>query len=273
MIWFNGFCIDFGFEHDLYEHDRKTNLRVLIKGEPTHTLSAPVSFATYRIRQTIALSNVFVFHFKEQIYLGMLRVTKTDLLLFLYLTSETEMRERCGKFVEKPSVLLDLDKTLILTYEDVTRNHDKFVTHFRVDSYKAIDNLPFHNSIMMRYGVDVFLKKLSEIANIYIITASDLHYAEEIVHAANKIGWGSDFQFPESNVYSTRNHPKTALLKTFDFIVPEIPEKVIAVDDNLGAWIPELRQHVYKINPFEPGEDESEFVKVFDTIETNLKIS
>lgn len=270
MIHFKEINLKFEFKDNLYELGKKTNFRVLINEEPTHTLSVPVHFANDTIRQYIALSFVFVFKNKTEIYLGMLRVTKTDLLLFLYLTTESILTERCLRFQEKFTVMLDLDKTLIISDVDVTRGHDKFVTHLFIDSYKVIDNLPFKTHVMIRPDAHIFLKRLFEIANVYIITASDLHYAEEIVYAANRIGWGGDVYFPDSNVYSTRNEPTKALLKTFDFIVPEMPAKIIAVDDNLAAWEPSSRQHVLQIKPFEPDEEPGELIKMLQVIEKIL---
>jgi len=285
IVFLEGFKnIRFSGSYDkcLYEHGKHSELRALIQSEPLHILTAPSEVATVKIRETIALSQVIIFRlfpsnssisYNEDIFLGLLRLTSNELLLFLYPSSFSQLMDSSTRyFTDEPIVLLDLDKTLVICDGDVMRGYEEFVSHIIIENRKVIDDLPFRHHVMIRSDAHLFLKRLFMITSkVYIMTASDLHYAEAIVNAANEIGWLSDFQFPMSNIYSTRNTSMNSLLKKFTMVVPlsflSGTVKLLAVDDNINAWEPILHTNVLRVKPFETDEKTGELFKIIEIIE------
>jgi hypothetical protein len=189
-----------------------------------------------------------------------MRVSDTDLELHLFPLRYSELFERANAFFNnEPVIVLDLDKTLIVTEHDIPILDDSFVTHFFISGKTIIENARFEHRIMIRPDCHTFLTYLFKLTSkVYILTASDLHYAEHVVQSANACGWGGGadaVSFPVSSVYSVRNKPLTALPKTFSRILPlklcENEKPIcIGVDDSLLAWDPSLTHRVVHIPPF-----------------------
>ena len=170
-------------------------------------------------------------------------------------------------------VLLDLDKTLFLSDADarVEQRH-AFIGDFEIAGNMAITNDRFQHRMMIRPGCYWFLRRLAQIAEIFVITAGDLHYARAAVTHANMRSWISskdvttdgqqdlpNVSIPLTRVFSVRNHAKYASKKTFERALPFSPFMpngancaVLAVDDDVGAWAPECRSNVIPISPFQP---------------------
>ena len=288
IVFFEGFkVIHFNGTYDkaLYEHGKHSELRALIQTEPTHVMTTSVSFASSKIRESIALSDVIIFRhfpsndaisFNESIFLGLLRVNSYELFLYLFPSSFFELMELSKHyFTNEPIVLLDLDKTLIICDADVMKGRDHFLSHIIIESKSVNDNLPFQHHVMIRSDAHVFLERLFKLTSkVYIITAADLYYAESIINGANDIGWLSNFHFPMSNIYSTRNTPMNSLLKRFTMVVPLSfltgSQVLIAVDDNIHAWEPALHKNVLQVKPFETDEISGELVKIIEIIENEF---
>ena len=169
-------------------------------------------------------------------------------------------------------VLLDLDKTLFLSDADAREEQrHAFIGDFEIAGNMAITNERFQHRMMIRPGCYWFLRKLKEIANVYVITAGDLHYARAAVTHANLKKWRSsldkgdltgdeiDVSIPLTNVFSVRNHPKRAAKKTFERVLPFLRDlpvgalcPVLAVDDDPNAWDLYARPNVIPISPFQP---------------------
>ena len=176
----------------------------------------------------------------------------------------------------KVSVLLNLDKTLILSYADAREEQlHAFVADFEISGNMAITNERFQYRIMLRPGVYWFLRRLAQVAEIYVVTAGDLHYARAIVTHANARSWISsrdpttdneqnltDVSIPLTRVFSTRYHPSRSVFKTFGCALPFAQfmdaSAVLAVDNDPGAWDIAVRQHVIPISPFQPLNNSSE---------------
>lgn len=260
-IKFNG-----PFTESLYEHGKYNDIRVLLNEPPLYILTAPINVATPKIRVSIGLSEVTLFRSvptqspiqpSEIVYCGMMRIT-TELELHLFPLPYSDLFERANSFFNKePVIVLDLDKTLIVTEHDVPYLDDSFVTDFSISGKTVIEDAHFEHRIMIRPDCHTFLTYLFKLTSkVYILTASDLHYAEQVVHSANACGWGGGcVSFPVSSVYSVRNKPLTALPKSFSRILPlKLCEKekptCIGVDDSLTAWEPSVSHRVVHIPPF-----------------------
>jgi hypothetical protein len=263
-IRFNG-----PFTESLYEHGKYNDIRVLLTEPPMYILTAPINVATHKIRVSVGLSEVTLFRSvptqspiqpSEMVYCGMMRTTDSDLELHLFPITYSELFERANSFFNnEPVIVLDLDKTLMVTEHDVPFLDDSFVPHFTVSGNTIIEDARFEHRIMLRPDCHTFLTYLFKLTSkVYILTASDLHYAEQVVLSANACGWGGSgcaVSFPLSSVYSVRNKPLTALPKTFSRILPlklcKCQQPVcIGVDDSLTAWDPSVSHRVVHIPPF-----------------------
>ena len=175
----------------------------------------------------------------------------------------------------KLNILLDLDKTLLLSDADAREEQrHAFIGDFEISGIIAITSEHFQHRMMIRPGCYWFLRRLQHIANIYVITAGDLHYARAAVTGANARKWVSskdpttdnedyallsDVFIPLTHVFSVRNYAKRAAPKTFERALPWVQYltsgaggTVLAVDDDPGAWDVAVRHHVIPISPFQP---------------------
>lgn len=283
-------------EPALYKYGVYNDLRVLLKDiQPECILYAPLYKVNSRIRVSVGLSEVILFrktsdetviNTNELIYLGMFRITD-KLELYIYPFQFSDIFKRADAFLNSPEpiILLDLDKTLIITEEDAPHEElfvpKKFTAHLTIQGNIIIDNSPFYHRVMFRPGCGAFLKALFVLTSkVYIITAGDLYYAESIVHAANACGWGGEgddaVTFPMSHVYSVRHQKDKALPKSFNRIVPlsftTEPPKMVAVDDYLMAWDASALTHVIPIDPFHPGvTTENDLIHVLTEIRSRIK--
>jgi hypothetical protein len=284
------------FHKTLYEYEKHTKLRVLFKEEPSHVLSTSVQYADEFLREYICLQEMVIFRTvssfvskldqDERIYIGLFKITQCELQLMLYPSSFRNITERADVFFSPrdPIILLDLDKTLILSECDTDEKDPLFQPDLKIAGHLAINSTPFEHSVMIRPGCHEFLKRVFQLTSkVYIITAADLHYAQKIVTIANYIGWNDKtsttrsgiVRFPVENVYSVRVKPKTTIPKTFTQIIPSLltplPLVMVAVDDTLSMWAPELAEYVIEVPPFNPkttGADE--ILKIVELFETNL---
>ncbi len=281
----------------LYQYGIYNDLRVLLEDiQPECILAAPLYKVDRRIRVSVGLSEVILFrkmsdtesviNTNELIYLGMFRITE-QLELYMYPFQFSDIFKRTASFFNSPEpiILLDLDKTLIITEADAPYEElfvpKKFNPHLTIEGKIVLDDSPFYHRVMFRPGCRAFLKALFALTSkVYIITAGDLYYAESIVHAANACGWGGEgddaVTFPMSHVYSVRNQKDKALPKSFNRIVPlsftTEPPKMVAVDDYLMAWDASVLSHVIPINPFEPGvTTENDLVHVLTEIRARIE--
>ena len=218
------------FHKTLYEYEKHTKLRVLFKEEPSHVLSTSVQYADEFLREYICLQEMVIFRTvssfvskldqDERIYIGLFKITQCELQLMLYPSSFRNITQRADVFFSPrdPIILLDLDKTLILSECDTDEKDPLFQPDLKIAGHLAINSTPFEHSVMIRPGCHEFLKRVFQLTSkVYIITAADLHYAQKIVTIANYIGWNDKtsttrsgiVRFPVENVYSVRVKPKT----------------------------------------------------------------
>ena len=191
----------------------------------------------------------------------------------------------------KLNVLLDLDKTLFVSDADArAEQKEAFVGDFEISGNMAITNERFEHRMMIRPGCYWFLRRLRQIANVYAVTAGDLHYARAAVTHANARKWISskdittdteDYEelppvdIPLTHVFSLRNHAKRAAPKTLERALPWVSYltsgaggTVLAVDDDPGAWDVAVRHHVIPISPFQPRNNSHEhLLNVVERIE------
>ena len=287
------------FHKTLYEYEKHTDLRVLFKEDPSHVLSTSAQCVDAILRDYVCLKQMVVFRTKgtvgskpeqdERVFVGLFKLTPSELQLMLYPSSLSNIQERAAAFFSPrdPIIMLDLDKTLILSDCDMVDKTDtSFRPDFKIAANLAIDDTAFEHSVMIRPGCHEFLKRLFQLTSkVYIITASDIHYAEKIVTIANHIGWNDNssttrsgvVRFPLENVYSVRYKKDAYYSKTFTSIIPSLFTTLslvmVAVDDMPAMWDPQLAaSYVIQVPPFYPSTSlPDELLKIADFIETNLK--
>jgi len=296
-LGYKSFNFEGYFHKTLYEFEKHTELRVLFKEEPSHILSASDQSADTFLREYICLQEMVIFRttsglastpsLEECIYVGLFKLTPYELQLLLYPSSLSNIKERADVFFspQDPIIMLDLDKTLILSSCDTDEKDASFQPDFKIAGNLAIDSTPFEHDVMIRPGCQEFLKRLFQITSkVYIITAGDLHYAQKIITIANYTGWNDKtsttrsgvLKIPLENVYSVRNKKHAIIAKTFTQIIPSLLTPLslvmVAVDDTPSMWLPELASsYVIDITPFNPKTSTSEeLVKVAELIETNF---
>jgi hypothetical protein len=248
------------FNLNLYKHDENSDMRILIDTdiEPNFIISTNL---TSLWKESVCLSKVIVFRilsdkFKpislnEQIFLAIPKINNFKILsLELYSFTYKKIYERADK-LSKPFILLDLDKTLILCSVEIETLQEKFYfkSDFSISNYTYGRFEAFNCEIMIRPGSKEFLEKLFEITDqIYIITAGDRNYAEEIIKKANRY-----WNVPIKYIFSMRTD-NNVKLKSFNCIIPFRLMKnsltYLAIDDNINAWEKYDQSNVIQILPF-----------------------
>jgi len=166
--------------------------------------------------------------------------------------------------LHKFPVLLDLDKTLIITYDDTQIGQSgDFVESGIITGRIAISGAAFTHRIMIRKGAHELIKAILPFAEISVITAGDIHYGRAIVYIANQLNWlqqkdetvTDSVTIPLQRVFSVRNQLRTAQKKQLNCALPcfeSIPGSFVAVDDDPAAWEVSARNHVIPVAPFQP---------------------
>lgn len=278
------------FTESLYEHGKYNDIRVLLTEQPLYILTAPINVITPKIRVSVGLSEITVFRIipnqspilpSEMVYFGMMRITDA-LELHLFPMPFSDIFDRASVFFNnEPIIVLDLDKTLIITENDLPFLDETFVPHFSISGKTIIEDARFEHRIMIRPECHIFLTYLFKLTSkVYILTASDLNYAEQVIKSANECGWGGGkgaVSFPLSHIYSVRNKPLTALPKTFSRIVPlklcanGLSPVCVGVDDSLTAWDPSLTHCIIHITPFTSSQETNVLLDVSNRIHEIVK--
>jgi hypothetical protein len=244
------------FKLDLYKHDENSDMRILIDTEPDYKISTNLSILW---KDSICLSKVIVFRditnnkdisLHEPIFLAILKINEfKNVIIELYSSTYEKIYEKVDK-LSKTFILLDLDRTLILCSAEIETLQEKFYfkCDFSISNYTYSTFEEFNIDVMIRPGTKEFLEKLFKITDqIYIITAGDKNYAEEIVKKANKF-----WNVPIKHVFSMRSNDLK--LKSFDCIIPFRLLKnsitFLAIDDNIDAWEKYDQSNVIQISPF-----------------------
>lgn len=293
---------------------------------PFTTLPEPIKNL---LRSSVSISTVLVFSYSKDlpaeddlVLLAFVEFSNknTEILLDLYHTTLREMNARSTCYIQeelpiqaaqkehvvdieaqvsdatvpvevvkyKPDVVLDLDKTLLLSNVDGKKDQKDIV----IGGYMAVTDDQFYHTLKLREGAHRFLRELSTFANVYVLTAADVHYARAAVGAANERKWTTDSPddskpqgdvpnvcIPITHVFSSRHSPKRALPKTFHRVLPFMPflerqantyggtKRIFAVDDDITAWEPSCRDDVIVIPPCNPDHnDPSDLLSILDKI-------
>lgn len=233
--------------------------------------------------ENICLSSVIKMNIKLDaddtnffIILDYLHENKT-IILYLYNTYEdyVDMIAKQYYLNGNINVVLDLDKTLVVSSECVDQNQlSMFRTDFTIEGFtKMHDN--FNYNIMIRPGVYEFLLRLNKIANVFILTAADINYARMIIDNANNMNWlgsGENVYIHLSNVFSSRKNINSTIYKTFDIALClyklNISPRLIGVDDDISMWHILDKKYIINISPFQPFNDSpNELLNILKFIE------
>ena len=276
-----------------------------------HSISTCIerrNISNHKYIENICLSSVFIFRntpfqnglsYKEKLLFAFAELSDNHeyLLIDFYLTTFNDIKNKTFELYKpiqinendnKFILLLDLDKTLIIVDQDVTEiDAPHFIPHININGYTAINDKPFTHNIMIRPNCHKFLIEASKVSEIYIVTASDLHYAREIINNLNSCNWLpsnekyiQDIIIPIKNVFSVRNQYEKHIPKSFKQIIPyflleEIKHSIIckAIDDNIHVWDKnelESKDNILQIEPFSPiNKNDNELLKTLSKI-TNL---
>lgn len=261
----------------------------LYKMSPVVSMWAPlVSLPDYQkevLRLAVSVSNVLIFTpsaalpgLDDTVLVAFFEFSEgnENILVDCYTTSIRELKTKAHNANKKKHVLLDLDKTLLLSDADcrVDQKH-LFNPDFKIGGKMAVTDDSFSHGMMIRPGAYSFMRDLTADADteVYVLTAGDLHYARAAVGEANKRQWQTssvddsrpfgpleDVFIPLTHVFSVRNHPKYALKKTFERILPFCQDdiQVFAVDDDPSAWEIDCRKFLLEISPFQPTNNSPE---------------
>jgi hypothetical protein len=213
------------------------------------------------------------------------------ILVDCYTTSIQELKTKAHKANKKKHVVLDLDKTLLLSDADCRVDQKPlFTPDFKIAGKMSITDDSFSHGMMIRPGAYNFIRDLTADADteVYVLTAADLHYARAAIDEANKQQWQTssvddsrpfgpleDVFIPLTHVFSVRNHPKYALKKTFERILPfrQADTQVFAVDDDPNAWEIDCRKLLLEISPFQPTNNSPDhLLKIAESIKNAAKI-
>jgi len=187
--------------------------------------------------------------------------------------------------VKKRCVLLDIDNTIIISNDDCMKKYQSMVgfrSDYHVHGLMAITGEPYNHRIHMRDGLYEFLRRLKKVANVFFITWGDLHYARSIISQGNTRNWKNtteshhdddeDVTIPLLHVFSSRCEVKKGIRKHFRKVLPFVDTSMDteyeAVDDDIMAWDPLVRNKVIQIIPLRPvSSTEKELLDVVTMIE------
>ena len=279
------------------------------------------------LRYSVSISTVLVFSYSkdlpsedDSVLMAFVEFSEknTEILLDLYPTTLREMNAKSTSYIQeelpiqasqkehvvdieaqkdaavqdsvkdKPDVVLDLDKTLLLSNVDGKKDQKDIA----IGGYMAVTDDQFSHTLKIREGAHTFLRELSTFANVSVLTAADLHYARAAVGAANTRNWITNSPddskpqgdvpnvcIPITHVFSSRHSPKRALQKSFKRVLPFIPflerqantyggtKRIFAVDDDITAWEPSCHDNVIVVPPCNPDHnDPSDLLSILDKI-------
>lgn len=293
---------------DMYEQSSLRQLAgnrlTLYKMSPVVSMWAPlVSLPYYQqevLRLAVSISNVLIFTtsavvpgLDDTVLVAFVEFAEGNetILIDCYVTSMRELKSKAEEGNKKKHVVLDLDKTLLLSDADcrVDQKH-LFTPDIEIGGKMAVTDDIFSHKMMIRPGAYNFIRDLTADADteVYVFTAGDLHYARAAVGEANKRHWQTssvddsrpfgpleDVFIPLTHVFSVRNHPKYALKKTFERILPfrQADTQVFAVDDDPNAWEIDCRKLLLEISPFQPTNNSPDhLLKIAESIKNAAKI-
>jgi hypothetical protein len=269
---------------EIASHRRLASTRLILYQIDTLVASLLGTFSSFPpymqsvLRLGVSLSNVFLFSLvdkipteDDEILVAFTEFTNNEdeIALDLYQTSLREINAKSAAYIQeekqidpdneapvqyKPTFVVDLDQTLLLSDEDAKRNAEKkrkaesekmdgdfemkMSEDLLIGGPMAIINKNFFNKIKIREGAYEFLAELVKISGgqVYILTAADIHYARAAVGQANEKYWITDSPYenkpdkssdkfepvhiPITHVFSTRHQEKRALPKTFERVIP-----------------------------------------------------
>lgn len=164
------------------------------------------------------------------------------------------------EYNKKKTLILDLDETLIhADFDEQFANHDHTV-YFEYEEEKvSVD-------IFVRPGVNEFLKRMSQIFEIFIFTASKKEYADACI----------DIIDPERTIVKHRLYRDSCIpinnktyLKDLRIFVNRKQENLILVDNSFYSFSNQPRNGVL-INSFYTDEDDKELLNLSNYLENYL---
>jgi hypothetical protein len=185
--------------------------------------------------------------------------------------------------LHKFPVLLDLDKTLIITYEDTRLDQRHiFEESMTISGTIAITGTLFQHRVMIRNGAHAFIKAILPFADISVITAGDIHYGRAIVDVANKQKWlpipseeADHVSISLTRVFSVRDKQRSAQKKQLSCALPcfhSIPGSFVAVDDDPTAWDQTVHDNVIPVPPFEPSHNSADtLMRIVPVIQAKMQ--
>ena len=264
---------------------RKLEPKVIIS-IPIHTLSDVSKFEC--IKSICTSSTIFftpIIYKTKIIYASYIQYSECleYINIHLYETTEHQIgllsQECIETYTKKPIVYLDLDKTLYLCDADSDRH---FSTDYNINV--KMDNQQIYYSMMIRPGAHEFLYRLLKIANVFLITAGDYHYAYEAVKKANEINWLSKKEKSNEkvsisleNLYSVR-YKSFYIKKSFSMILP-FPDtfqydsiRICGIDDMPQVWIYSQSNFIRYIKPFDATDLSKKYLlDMIDSLESSYK--
>ena len=164
------------------------------------------------------------------------------------------------EYNKKSTLILDLDETLVhADFEEKYNQKNLKISFDYKDEKISVD-------VILRPGVEDFLKKVSEMFEIFVFTASIKEYADAVL----------DYLDPESKIFKHRLYRDSCIpinnkvyIKDLRIFVNRKPENIILVDNSFYSFCNQPGNGVL-INTFYNDPDDTELINVLNYLQNYL---
>lgn len=264
----------------------------LYKMNPCMLLSIKEStLDLYNLDEFIALSTVFIFRsYKsiqsvlefETIYVVFFEYTSDYRVIHIvcYSTTMFHLRHFIFTHLNKPILVMDIDRTIITTFNDIQHESNQlkyFTRHGTIEG--KIPHMTFKYDVMFRPDCLEFFYRVIGKVELFFISAGNLIYAREVINLLeNKLHERYPafmFDTLSDHVISVRKSINEVKIKSFQQVIPFLfikyynyNVKYVAIDDKKCAWCKEDQDHVFEIVPFMPSSNSNDLLAVLDKLES-----
>ena len=257
------------------------------------------------LNEFIALSTVFILRpYKsiqkildfETIYVIFFEYSADCIIhIACYSTTLFHLRHFIFTHLNKPILVMDIDRTIITTFDDIEHESTQRVNDVVNDVVNGVVNevnyfikhgtiegkippMTFKYDVMFRPDCLEFFYKVIGKVDLFFISAGNLTYAREIINLLeNKL----HERYPElmfdtlsDHVISVRKSINEVKMKSFRQVIPFLfityyNVKYFAIDDKKYVWCKEDQNHVFEIAPFMPSSNSNDLLDAFNKLESS----
>jgi len=242
------------------------------------------------LNEFIALSTVFILRPYnsiqpildfETIYVIFFEYSADYSMIYIacYSTTLFHLRHFIFTHLNKPILVMDIDRTIITTFDDIEHEStlvNYFIRHGTIEG--KMPPMTFKYDVMFRPDCLEFFYKVIGKVDLFFISAGNITYARKIIDLLeNKL----HERYPElmfdtlsDHVISVRKSINEIKIKSFRQVIPFLfinyyNVKYFAIDDKKYVWCKDDQPHVFEITPFMPSSNSNDLLEIFNKLESS----